>query len=243
MEDLIRLSAEIRPQNAQKHLNSGAGRRAKAIWHSMGTLLRTIEPNRTSPLSRDQVEDASRDLNVIYINIRGLMDNLAWVLKHVFDLKARNKEVGLFRKSFLAHPSLADLSANLQVMRNWETDLSRLRDPAAHRIPLTIPPAFLNPEELLEFQAIMQARETEQRKALESISADEDPTPHFERVNQLFDQAERLGSFRPLFCHDEDDGLFWIYPTIAEDVGKMIIVAKFTMQFIRESISSRQSSF
>ena len=220
--------------SAKLHLKFGAGRRSKAIWHSMGTLLETVAPDRKKPMLRDDVEKAAQDLNSIYINIRGLLDNLAWSIVHLLEINIRPQNVGLFNKSILNNVRVQSLAQNLSSLKEWSTELSTRRDPAAHQIPLTIPPAFLNPEQAKTVEKIWNEREQEQALALEKIRSGEDPMPHFGRIEQLFTDLESVGSFRPFFCHDENHGLYPIYPTVPEDIGKMLIAADYALELITE---------
>jgi hypothetical protein len=62
-----------------------------------------IMPDRTVPLTVEQTDEVCRDLNSIYINILGVLDNYAWVMVHQFGneetKKARPTSVGLFKST------------------------------------------------------------------------------------------------------------------------------------------------
>src|SRR5262249_50393637 len=46
----------------------------------------------------------------------------------------------------------------------------------------------------------------------------------YERDTELANEQYRLGTFRPQFLHDPDDGGFPIYGTVPTDVGKLITI-------------------
>jgi hypothetical protein len=121
--------------NAVFYLRHGVARRTIAIWHSLRNLVDLIHPDRTEPLTSDSVHEAATALNVIYINIRGTLDNFAWCLRYLFDgetmTKLRPAQVDLFGKRFLENQELNDVATFLCEFRAWNQDLRRRRDPAA----------------------------------------------------------------------------------------------------------------
>src|SRR6266446_915961 len=137
-------------EQARYFINYGVGRRLRMIWVSYRGLLALVQTDRKEPLSLDDVGAISRDLNVIYINIRGVLDNLAWCLLHeVASDQIRNLDpvkVGLFSPALMNDSNLISLKVRLEEFSTWHRELKCRRDPAAHRIPLSVPPAILNPE-------------------------------------------------------------------------------------------------
>jgi hypothetical protein len=145
--DSAALSQNIKSVEANLQLRFGVARRSKFIWLSFRGILGTVMTDRTEPLLSDQVEEVARDLNVIYINLRGTLDNLAWLL---FDLRAGDAtrkfppiKIGLFSNEFLKEENLADVAKFMEPFKGWNRELSSRRDPAAHRIPLSVPPHSL----------------------------------------------------------------------------------------------------
>ena len=93
----------------------------------------------------------------------------------------------------------------------WHTDLKNRRDPAAHRIPLYVPPACLNPAEQERYAALERqifAAKTEQCKDV------------------LNAQQRKIGTFVPCFLHHPDEGRMEIYPTVPQDIANLIKITK-----------------
>jgi hypothetical protein len=93
------------------------------------------------------------------------LDNLAWVLQYEWQVLTGVTEEGgrerqacyLFGRQFLTalqsrHPDLAFV---LNQHGNWASALANLRDPAAHRIPIYVPPSLMTTQaQVDEFRRI-----------------------------------------------------------------------------------------
>jgi hypothetical protein len=136
--------AQNLPEQAKYYILYGAARRLGMMRVSYCDILRCIATDRTEPLTSDEAATVERDLNVIYINIRGVLDNYAWCLLYQTTTDETRKlapaKVGLFSKEFMADANLVDLRPKLGRFSAWHTELKDRRDPAAHRIPLSVPP-------------------------------------------------------------------------------------------------------
>src|ERR1700687_5755736 len=73
-EDAVVLSEKVTNPEANLQLRFGVARRTKFIWYSQRNIVDLIR-EREEPLPLESVEEVARDLNVIYINIRGTLDN------------------------------------------------------------------------------------------------------------------------------------------------------------------------
>jgi hypothetical protein len=102
--EIVALSGKIQNEDAFYNLNFGAARRARMIWGAFRQLHYSIAPNRSEPMLHDDVFEASRALNDIYIHTRGMLDNYAWVLIYLFGDESskalRRNDVDLFGKKF-----------------------------------------------------------------------------------------------------------------------------------------------
>jgi len=108
-------------------------------------------------------------LNAYYLNLCGALDNLAWVLQYEWQLLADVKEDGKrrhecrlrgaeFRTALKSKHS--ELVSVLDQHDNWIKELANLRDPAAHRVPIYVPPAIATSQEQVgEFHRIMAQAE------------------------------------------------------------------------------------
>jgi hypothetical protein len=215
-ERALAAGKRLENEKAKSYMLYGVGRRLRMIWTAYSEVFDTVDADRIEPLPRDDMAAVSRDLNVIYINIRGALDNYAWAVFHQKGLgkgsKLQENEVGLFHKSFLKCSALAGLRPTIEAHSAWNRDFKSRRDPSAHRMPLYVPPAILNEKETERFNEIWQER-------LEAIQKGD-----FDTDTKLADEQSKLGRFSPHFVHDPAQGAFPIYKTIPDDVGTLIVI-------------------
>ncbi|WP_339038115.1 hypothetical protein WHZ78_09510 [Bradyrhizobium symbiodeficiens] len=216
--EVIATSEKLSTAKAQHYMQFGVARRLRMTFASYSGVFDAVAADRKAPLSLAEMAAVSRDLNVIYINIRGVLDNYAWAL---FIEKGINKpkklkdiEVGLFNKTFRNSDSLKALKPALDAKLDWSASLKSRRDPSAHRMPLYVPPAVLNAAQAARHQAIWAER-------LIAIQNGE-----YERDNVLADEQSKLGTFTPHFMHDPTGEGFPIYRTVPDDIGVMITLGR-----------------
>jgi hypothetical protein len=211
-------------QQARHFALYGIGRRYGILWSAFRSILEAVPLIRTTPLTGDEGKAVSRDLNTIYINIVGVIDNYAWVLRHekgstVIQALPANR-VGLFVKGYLKDPCFAPLAPRLDPFKDWFTDLRSRRDPAAHQIPLYVPPTALDPENLQRYRKI------------EAEIASLTPLLEFSKIDELRDEQERLGVFVSRFMHHPDEPLIPFYPTIPQDLAQLIRISVAVRQWL-----------
>ena len=131
--------------------------------------------------------------------------------------------MGLFAKAFLKDPCFAPLAPRLNPFQVWFTELRSRRDPAAHQIPLYVPPTALDPENLQRYQQI------------EAEMVALTPLQEFSRIDELRDEQERLGVFVNRFMHHPDEPLIPFYPTIPQDLAQLIRISSAIRQSIGEA--------
>jgi hypothetical protein len=237
--DSAALSQNIKSTEANFHMRFGVARRSKFIWLSFRGILGSVMTDRIeSPLS-DQVEEVARDLNVIYINIRGTLDNLAWLLFDLFAGDATRKlppiKIGLFNSEFLKDQNLAHVAEFMEPFKEWNRELSTRRDPATHRIPLSVPPAFIDADTKDEYQRVSEDYATAVNDAFKHPADWEVAAPKFERVDALNDKLQRIGKFLPVFVHHPDEGMMKIYPAVPEDIGQLVRIARCIFDIVKEA--------
>jgi hypothetical protein len=71
----------------------GVGRRYGILWSAFRSILEAVPIDRTTPLTSDEGKAVSRDLNTIYINIVGVIDNYAWVIRHEMGSTAGRRQL------------------------------------------------------------------------------------------------------------------------------------------------------
>jgi hypothetical protein len=233
----VSLAQEIGNTGADFQLRFGVARRAKFIWLSLRNIIRLMHPEREEPLLRDQVEEAARDLNVIYINIRGALDNFAWVLVDLFgDEKTRRLrpiQISLFGEKFLKDRNLVKVAEFVRRFSDWNSELKGRRDPAAHQIPLSVPPALIDEETRPEFERVHAAYVEAFNGLGKDDGSNKDLLSKFERVDALFGRLERIGKFVPLFVHHPDEGAIKVYPTVPADVGQLVRIGRGLIEIIK----------
>ncbi len=227
---VVTLSQSVTNVEAQMQLRFGAARRTKFIWLSLRQLLGLIPPDRTEPLPSDDVDEAARDLNVIYINIRGTLDNFAWSLVNLFGEEKTQRlppmKIDLFGNDFLNDANLREVAEFVNGFAEWNKELKARRDPAAHRIPLSVPPAVLNEAAQKEY-ARLSAEHTEvSNAAARAVGEGADSSVLFEKATLLNDRLQRVGRFVPIFVHHPDEGGMKIYPLVPQDVGQLVKIAR-----------------
>src|SRR5262249_25094717 len=178
----------------------GAGRRLSMIFYAYREITLTVPPDRERPLSHDEQINLSRDINIIYMNIRGTLDNFAWCFLYEKEANAAislpRMYVDLFANKFRELPSFVEIEQEISVHDTWNREVKTRRDPAAHRIPLYIPP---------------------------SVIGDEDAERYKELIGEYaFEQVRDTGSFYPCFQHHPEDGVIPIYPTLPTDMAHLI---------------------
>jgi hypothetical protein len=239
MTDAIQAAGRLTNANARYYMQFGAGRRLGMMFYAYRDITLTAHPQRTDPLTHPEQQDLSRDINVLYMHTRGVLDNYAWCLLYETSPEAAQKivaedkgrqQVDLFHPKFRSLcPAFADIERQINAHAEWNADLKQRRDPAAHRIPLYIPSSAITEEEgpiyqLLSEQHIEYAA---QRR--------------FEESDEAFDAMQALGRFMPCFVHHPDDGPIPIYPTVPTDMAHLIRISAIIEQTLLKESSDRKS--
>jgi hypothetical protein len=210
----VMLSSTVTNEEAKYYLQFGATRRLEMIWYAYRNLVSMAPPDRSEPLESEESRQLMTDLNVIYLNLRGVLDNLAWALLSEFVPERlsslRPMQVGLFLPSVKGEKAFSDLIDLINQHQSWDRDVKERRDPAAHRIPLALPPALLNKEETARYREL----ESEHQIAMQNSE--------FALADQILTRQRRLGTFRPWFVHEPALGPIAIYPTLPDDLAHVV---------------------
>jgi hypothetical protein len=216
---------------AKHFVRYGVGRRLGMIWRSYREIvLDLVPPDRQEPLPQDDVSTVENHLNVIYINIMGVLDNYAGCLQHEVAPdkgKLRPNRVGLFSSAFMIDPNLSGLRALLAEEQRWYEELKTRRDPAAHRFPLYVPPCALNREQEIQYREL----EDDFMKARNSLN--------FEKCDELRRRQEKIGTFVSYFLHDFDQPPIPIYPTVPQDIANLVRVGEHVRTFLLNRSGAR----
>jgi len=204
----------LKNEQARFYIQFGTTRRLEMIWYAYNNLAMTVPSNRTKPLDFTESRQLSQDLNVIYMNIRGVLDNLAWALLYEFSpttvTKLKPAKIGLFQPCVRHNPVLVQIKPIIDANETWDRDVKERRDPTVHRIPLAIPPSILNQREQDEYYLL----EGEYEEAIRERD--------FDRADGILNSQRELGTFRAWFTHDPEFAPMEMYPTVPDDIAHLI---------------------
>jgi hypothetical protein len=219
-----KLSDLMKVQKAGHFMRYGAARRLRMMWHCYRNVVHTAPSDRVKPLSGEDSGDLTRDLNVIYINIRGVLDNFAWSLLHERAPEEAKElepqQVGFFNPCIVRDSRFAVLAKLISEHESWHRDVKKRRDPAAHRIPLTVPPQIITPEEAALYQRLYDESQNARGRL------------DFAAAENAMDRMEAIGRFSPCFMHDPEEGVQFIYPTVPEDIGHVVDLFNAVEKFL-----------
>lgn len=240
---ILSLGQIIGPGEAYHHLVFGAGRRSKMIWVAFRELFGIIQPDRKQPLPHDQVAEAARALNDIYIHMRGMLDNFAWTIAQLFgddDLKSLHQnDIGFFARKFRRNGSISDFIDITEPFSDWEREIKERRDPIAHRIPLSVPPSILTADDH-ELYAEKQREWSEANAGMLALMQSGGSMEEIDAASShgkaLFRELDNIGTFVPIIIHNPDDGGVKIYPTVPEDMGKLVNLSRQLLNLIGDKI-------
>lgn len=190
---ILETSTSLKEKRAKEYLLHGVGRRLRIINRCLKNISSIFPPEREDLLNSDELADVNINLHAFFINIYGVLDNLAWVVIHEKKLASQvnKRDVGLFSKKMKGHYSTEfQKYLDSDLMKKWaDQHLINYRDALAHRIPLYVPPKSLTTEQIeLENQI-----EEKIQESLESYD--------FDLVDRLSEEKKVLGSVVPYFTH------------------------------------------
>lgn len=199
---MLKLSGNLKEEKAKEYLFHGAARRLGIIERCVENIYSIYPLERTELLSYGELKDLDINIHAFFVNIFGLLDNLAWVLIHEKRLKIDKKHIGLymdktqecFDKKFREY-------LNSENMKKWHNVyLKNYRDALSHRIPLYVPPKTLTPDQK-NHAALIENQINDSIRARDYMA-----------VDKLHDTDDKIGSPCPFFIH-----------SISEEENKYIV--------------------
>lgn len=193
----------------------GFCRRSSMLFKSYHNIWSKIPANRQQTLNEDESSSLNGDLNLIYLNIRGCLDNLAtcylYEREHgLLELFRKPLDRNLFNHKLIKQSKNNNFWEKILTHEAWYNELKHRRDPVAHRMPLYIIPRVLIDDDIEKHHAL-------DKEYLENIEL-----MQIEAAIETNDRMQKCGEFMPIFAHAPDESPYWIYPTIPEDIGKLI---------------------
>lgn len=227
------LSSSVRNERAHYFIQFGVTRRLEMMWYAFRNLVSTAPCDRTEPLRLEESRQLMLDLNTIYLNIRGSLDNLAWALLCEFapgELKSlRPSQVGFFLPCLKSNATFSDLHTLIEQHDAWDRDLKARRDPAAHGVPLALPPSLLIPEEVERYREL----EGEWSAAIRRLD--------FGSAERISEAQQAIGRFHPWFLHEPSFGPIEIYPTVPDDIAHVVQIFGPVREYILRNKSELSS--
>ena len=224
----VTIAPELKNDEARYFLQHGAGRRFSMLFYAYQTLTHVVHPEREEPLSHEEQMELSRDVNIIYMNIRGAMDNLAWCFVHELEPDLLNRindmDVGFFSKKFRKKSNtFKTIEPYITEHDDWNRELKDRRDPVAHRIPLYVPHTIVTEDEAVIYNELNN-KFLEQTQMLD-----------FEGGDSSFEEIHKIGKFFPYFIH-HPDSVIPIYPTIPTDLSHLIKIADIIEVALKQNL-------
>jgi hypothetical protein len=191
---LVQVNDSLKNAKAKEFLFHGILRRINTIARCVDNIYSIFPVSRKKLLCSDQLNDIAINLHAFFINIFGLLDNMAWVVAHEnqFAEKIGKRAVGLYSSKFQSYVGDAKFIKylNSDRMRDWHNKyLKDYRDALSHQIPLYVPPKFLTPDEIEQIQVIEQ-------KISEAIK-----NQNFDEVDKLRKKEDEMGQVASCFTH------------------------------------------
>lgn len=242
--DIVGSSQNLSMDQGYINLAFGAARRTRMIWDALRQLFAMILPERKEPMSSDDVIISGRALNDIYIHTLGTVDNYAWAILQYFGdeklMRLHRNDIGLFKREFQRNSSISDFIEIAADFKDWYDEIKERRDPVAHRIPLSVPPAILNDDEEAAYRALQKDLSSAQAEFLSTIARNgsQDEVDAAAQVQQnIMDRMAKLGTFFPVIVHNPQDAGTPIYPTVPEDIGNLVLLCHRLNSRISERLS------
>ena len=153
------IKVKLNNKNAFRYLTEGVIRRSAMLRYSFIEITDKFIEQKEG-LDEFEVVVLNIHLNSFYINIRGVLDNIAWIILYEFKLlgdcddnnSSFRKNADLNNKTFKIKlrkicPGFVKI---LDCYKKWIDDIKLFRDPIAHRIPIVIPPGVIKDKQKYE---------------------------------------------------------------------------------------------
>jgi hypothetical protein len=146
---------------AEEYATHGLSRRLGCLIRCVDRVFEVLPPERGDIPSRDEVMDATVNIQAFMFNVFGCLENLAWVW--VFEKPVTRedgkpigrRDIGLGEKCKSVRASFSPaFTAYLDSRKTWFEHIVDFRDALAHRIPLYIPPHTVHPDNAKRYAGI-----------------------------------------------------------------------------------------
>ncbi len=226
--NIFKIGALLKNVKAKEYLLHGVARRLGIIERCVENIYSIFPLQRERLLDWDELKDVDINLHAFFVNIFGLLDNMAWVA--VYERNRRKgiykKDVGLYK--IKTQEILNDdfkQYLNSDRMKNWHDEyLKNYRDALSHRIPLYVPPKSLTSDQQKQVADIEEKR----NKTIK----DRD----FSLMDDLRKEEDNIGAPSPFFVHslaETGNQMVMLHAQVITDFGTVEeIVENFCAMFI-----------
>jgi hypothetical protein len=198
LENYITLT--VKNRRAIEFARQGVPRRLKVMVRCITNVFDDIPPERTELPSRDELSDATINVQSFVFNVFGAIDNLAWVWVHENGQKRADGtpipdgHIGLGPKNTSVRATLSkEFQEYLATLDEWFDHLADLRHALAHRIPLYIPPYVIEEKDQTAY------------KDLDNKMTEAAQKHDFAEYDRLAGEQLKLGRFRPWVQHSFEE--------------------------------------
>jgi len=226
-----RVMTRVRSVDALRYLCHGVERRLHMLDYCLQRIAHETPPAGSEPLTPDKAAMLAVYLNAFYINVRGTLDNLAWVLYHELKLneerpsvtESKKQSIGLSSKSFLCaleskSSSWSKCASTLASddKKNWFKTIADKRDPAAHRLPIEVPCGVVPPENKERYDRL--------RKEMEKAPVED--------IYGLDCEAENCAHFDPYMFIEGAHGegkVTWLFDELRSDANRLFDTVRIVL--------------
>jgi hypothetical protein len=191
---------EVKDSRAIEFARQGLPRRLKVMVRCITNVFDQIPPDRTDLPSRDELSDATINIQSFVFNVFGAIDNLAWLWmrengqKRLDGTPIPDTFIGLGPKNESVRATLSkELQDYIKTLDAWFEHLAHLRHALAHRIPLYIPPY------------VIESKDEAAYKDFEKKMAEAAKKHDFAEYDRLSAEQLKLGRFRPWVQHSFEE--------------------------------------
>lgn len=210
----------LKSEKAREYLNHGVSRRMKIIARCLDRVFQILPVDRTQVLNFDEVIDLEIHLHAFVINVNGLLDNLAWTFileRGLLEAVGGKNGVGLFKKETRdVLPEDVRSYLNSAKISEWHHRYAKdYRDALAHRIPLYIPPAAIDP------------KDAERHAELDGEMFDAILAGDIDLADQKKKEQEALQSVCLTAVHSYSESqMVWFHPQMIADANTVLAITQ-----------------
>jgi len=206
-----KLARILKSKNSKDFLNEGVVRRLFMLKANVDSIVNIYDEHRIEPIDDNEKTILSQSINSFYANIYAILDCLAFVFAFEspdYKIDRGNKKelrkVGLFKKDFYTKINGLSEKLSLTKSKHWYAEVTDLRHPIAHRIPLYFPEMYTDADSLK-----IQEADKEYYDNIEAVYKTLPPGNRIDKLNQLQEKWQETKAtievFSGCFLHSYEE--------------------------------------